>query len=159
MAVWGFYPQPPLYVASMSSEPSCSSVPLRPPRTDDRLIDSFDVHLLDLDSTEYLLEFNSLLNSPSKITLAKSFQGGRAQSLIDFLHQVSCSCPPWPDTPNLWRGHRSWCGRDLTTTSGGGPCGLLARFPKRRGFYPRRISFKPTTYALGLIAPKGHLES
>ena len=81
----------------MSCEASRPSTPplLRPQRVGDSLTDSFDVQFwtnirsLDIDSREYILGVQSLLNSPSKITLARSLKGAKAQMFTNFLDQVS----------------------------------------------------------------------
>lgn len=133
-----------------------------PQRVDSWSIDPFDaqfrpnIYSLNIDSRECLSEVQSLLNSPSNVALASSFQGREAQSLI---HQVSHSCrPPWAYL-SCGEKRRPLCAYALTTTSGGSPCGLFAGYPKHRGSYPRRISFKRRTYTLERFATRGHLES
>ena len=70
-----------------------------PPRVDwdrdNRLIDPFDVRFWtnipssNIGSSECLSGVQSLLNSPSNITLLLSFEATKAQMFIDFLDQVS----------------------------------------------------------------------
>ena len=62
--------------------------------------DSLDIQfwanlcVVEITSSECLSEVQTLLNCPSKITLARSFQGREAQTFIDFLDQVIQLCPP-----------------------------------------------------------------
>ena len=71
--------------------------PPRLQRIDRQLIqDSFldirfwtKTHSTEITSGEYLSEIQSLLNSSSKIALARSLRRREAQTLIDLLDQVS----------------------------------------------------------------------
>ena len=53
-----------------------------------------DIYSLEVPSNECLSWVQSLLSSPSKITVARSFQGSEAQTFVDFLDRVSKLCPP-----------------------------------------------------------------
>lgn len=82
---------------------------LRPWRVDsnNRLIDPSgvqcptNIYPLGMDSGGYLPGDDSLLNSPSNITLARSFDGAKAQMFINFLDQVSRSHAPF-SLDSLW---------------------------------------------------------
>lgn len=120
-----------------------------------------NIHASDIGSSEHLSEVQSLLNSPSTVALARSYQGREAQSFIDYLHQVS-----YPSRVNGARidlscggVYRSLSRRISTIAFGGGACGLSARYPKHRGFYPCRISCEKRTYTLGRFATRGGLVS
>ena len=136
-------------------------------RANNRLIDPFDAqfwtnnHALDIDSGRLLSEVQSLLNSPSMVALARSLQGREAQSFIDRLHHVSYSSHVNHAQIDLHCSaeHRSLRIHISMTTFGGGACGLFARYPKHRGFYPCRISCERRTYTLGRFATGGGLVS
>jgi len=70
---------------------------------DPRLVESLDVQFstniysMEVTSNECLSEIRSLLSCPSKITVARSFQGNEAQTFIDFLDRVSKPCVPCLD--------------------------------------------------------------
>ena len=49
------------------------------------------IYSLEIASNECLKEVRSLLNCPTKITVARSFRGHEAQTIIDFLDRVSKS--------------------------------------------------------------------
>ena len=53
-----------------------------------------DICSLETPSNECLSIVQSLLSCPTEITVARSFQGGEAQRLIDFLDRVSKPCYP-----------------------------------------------------------------
>ena len=53
-----------------------------------------EIHSLETPPSEYLSRVQALLSCPTKITVARSFQGDEAQRLIDFLDQVSRFCLP-----------------------------------------------------------------
>ena len=96
----GFPLHPPV---NMSCETgSRTPLFLHPQRADDRQIDSPDVPFwanmqsADIDWSDCLSEVQSLLNSPSKLTLTRSFEGTNAQMFINLLDHVSCSRPLCP---------------------------------------------------------------
>ncbi|KAF9648137.1 kinase-like protein [Thelephora ganbajun] len=73
---------------------------LRPPWIDRWLVLSLDVQFwtniysVDITSNECLSKVRTLLSCPSKIAVARSFQGNEAQIFIDFLDRVlTQSCP------------------------------------------------------------------
>ena len=55
-----------------------------------------DLHTLETVSDECLPKLQSLLGCPSKIAIARSFQGSEANALIDFLDRVSALCASCP---------------------------------------------------------------
>ena len=91
----GALPATPLVKMSCETGPSSTPPFLRPQWVDNRLTDAFNVPFwanirsADVDRSESLSEVQSLLSSPSKITLAQSFEGTEAQFVINFLDQVS----------------------------------------------------------------------
>ena len=63
--------------------------------SDNQIVDLFvvqfstNIHSLNFDSSESVFGVLSLLNSPSDVTLVRSFEGTKAQMLVDFLDHVS----------------------------------------------------------------------
>ena len=53
-----------------------------------------DLYTPEIPSKECLSRVQSLLSCPTKITVARSFQGNEAQRLVDFLDRVSKLCYP-----------------------------------------------------------------
>ena len=80
---------------------TCTPPSIHPQRVDNRLIDLFDilfranVRSVDIDWSAYRSKVQTLLNSPSKIILTRSFEGTKAQMVLDFLDQVSYPRSLW----------------------------------------------------------------
>ena len=82
-----------------------------------------DLYASDITSNDFLLKVQSLLDSPSKVALARAFQGSEVEVLIDFLDAVSEFCAPRLGNPmhqtqvlmqaNLNDEHRQRCLRLL----------------------------------------------
>ena len=99
MIPWGDLPATPL--VNMFHETGRSTTPPLPfpvPQwVDNQLVSPFNAMFwgntpsvgIDRSEHEYLSGLQSLLNCPSKITLARSFRGAQAQMTINFLDQVS----------------------------------------------------------------------
>ncbi|KAF9647734.1 hypothetical protein BDM02DRAFT_2520842 [Thelephora ganbajun] len=106
-----------------------------------------NVYSMETASNECLSKVRSILSCASTITIARSFQGNEAQTLIDFLNRVSTLSTACLD--NLRRKHRFLCGRASITNSGSGVYGSFPRSAKHAGSYPPLILFDRSLYASG----------
>ena len=53
-----------------------------------------DLYTSEIPSKKCLLRVQSLLSCPTKVIVARNFQGNEAQRLVDFLDRVSKLCYP-----------------------------------------------------------------
>ena len=100
-----------------------------------------NVFSVDITPTEGLSIVTDLVNSPSKISEARSLQGDQAQSLIDLIDRVSDSSKRTSVPRILIMSYSSSRLRTSTRNCLCGARGWFTRSAKPAGFYPPRMSF------------------